>query len=99
MIVLDVALDLFPLAAATLAAATCGLLGNFLLLRRLSLMGDAISHAVLPGLAVAFLITGSRSDIAMFVGAAVVGLLTAVFTAETPLVVTLQDGEVARGGP
>ncbi len=76
MIVLDVALDLFPLAAATLAAATCGLLGNFLLLRRLSLMGDAISHSVLPGLVIAFLITATRSPLAMFAGAAIAGLAT-----------------------
>lgn len=73
---LDVALDLFPLAAATLAAATCGLLGNFLLLRRLSLMGDAISHSVLPGLVIAFLITATRSPLAMFAGAAIAGLAT-----------------------
>jgi manganese/zinc/iron transport system permease protein len=44
------------------------------------MMGDAISHAVLPGLAVAFLVTGSRASIPMFVGAAIVGVLTALFT-------------------
>lgn len=59
---------------------SCALLGNFLVLRRMSMMGDAISHAVLPGLAVAFLITGSRGSIPMFIGAAIVGVLTAAFT-------------------
>ncbi|MDP7249087.1 MAG: metal ABC transporter permease, partial [Planctomycetota bacterium] len=59
---------------------SCALLGNFLVLRRLSMMGDAISHAVLPGLAIAFLVTQSTSSFTMFVGAAVVGVLTAVFT-------------------
>ena len=44
------------------------------------MMGDAISHAVLPGLAVAFLVTGSRSSLPMFIGAAIVGILTALFT-------------------
>jgi manganese/zinc/iron transport system permease protein len=44
------------------------------------MMGDAISHAVLPGLAVAFLVTGARASLAMFLGAAIVGVLTAVFT-------------------
>ncbi|MGA1708856.1 MAG: metal ABC transporter permease [Phycisphaerales bacterium] len=73
---LDLALDFFPLAAATLAAATCGLLGSFLLLRRMSLMGDAISHSVLPGLVIAFLVTGTRSPLAMFGGAAIAGLAT-----------------------
>lgn len=78
MIGFDVALDLFPLLAATLACVTCGLLGNFLVLRKLSLMGDAISHSVLPGLVVAFLITTSRSPLIMFVGATVAGLGTVV---------------------
>ena len=69
-------LDLFPLAAAILAAVTCGLLGNHLLLRGESLMGDAISHGVLPGLVVGFLLTGSRTPQAMLSGAAVAGILT-----------------------
>lgn len=43
-------------------------------------MGDAISHAVLPGLAIAFLLTQSRASLTMFIGAAIVGALTAVFT-------------------
>jgi manganese/zinc/iron transport system permease protein len=46
----------------------------------MSMMGDAISHAVLPGVAIGFLVTGSRSSLPMFAGAAVVGVLTAVFT-------------------
>ncbi len=71
-------IDLLPMLAGTLAAVTCGLLGNFLVLRRLSLMGDAISHSVLPGLVMAFLITGMRSPIAMFGGAAIAGVVTVV---------------------
>lgn len=74
----DPRLDLYPLLAAVLAAVTCGVLGNFLVLRRISLMGDAISHSVLPGLVVAFLITTDRSAGVMLVGAAVAGLLTVV---------------------
>ncbi|MGP1272067.1 MAG: metal ABC transporter permease [Phycisphaerales bacterium] len=70
--------NLFPLLAALLAALACGLLGNFLVLRRLSLMGDAISHAVLPGLVVAFLLVGSRSSIPMLAGAAAAALLSVV---------------------
>jgi manganese/zinc/iron transport system permease protein len=68
------------IAAATLCAMACALLGNFLVLRKMSMMGDAISHAVLPGLAAAFLITGSRDSLPMFIGASVVGVLTAVLT-------------------
>ena len=74
----SIALDFFPLLAGLLAAVTCGLLGNFLVLRRLSLMGDAISHSVLPGLVIAFLIASTRSPIAMFIGAALAGVLTVV---------------------
>jgi manganese/zinc/iron transport system permease protein len=54
--------------------------GNFLVLRKQSLLADAISHAILPGLAVAFLWTGSRQSFPMFVGAALVGVLCAVMT-------------------
>ena len=73
-------LDGWIVVAGMLCAMSCALLGNFLVLRRMSMMGDAISHAVLPGLAVAFLITGTRDSLPMFIGAAVVGVLTAVFT-------------------
>lgn len=73
-------LDGWIVAAGALSAVAASLLGNFLVLRRMSLLGDAISHAVLPGLAVAFLITGSRSNWPMFVGAVIVGVLTAFFS-------------------
>lgn len=43
-------------------------------------MGDAISHAVLPGLAAAFLLTGERQGWLMFIGAALVGVLTVLLT-------------------
>lgn len=72
--------DLWVFAASALAACSCALLGNFLLLRKMSMMGDAISHAVLPGLAAAFLITGSRDTTTMLAGAAIVGVMTALLT-------------------
>jgi len=72
--------DTWIVIIAALCAAACALPGCFLVLRRMSMMGDAISHAVLPGLALGFLLTGSRTSFAMFAGAAVVGVLTAVFT-------------------
>ena len=73
-------LDTWIVVVGMLAAIACALLGNFLVLRKMSMMGDAISHAVLPGLAIAFLITEARSSLTMFIGAAIVGVLTAVFT-------------------
>ena len=72
-------IDTWIITVGILAAVSCALPGNFLVLRKMSMMGDAISHAVLPGLAIAFLVTGARASLTMFVGAAVVGVLTAVF--------------------
>ncbi len=74
----DPALDLFPLLAASLAALCCGLLGNFLLLRKQSMMGDAISHSVLPGLVIAFLIASTRSPFVMLTGATIAGVVTVI---------------------
>jgi manganese/zinc/iron transport system permease protein len=62
-------LDLVPLLAAVLACVTCGLLGTLLLLTRNSMMGDAISHAVLPGIAAGFWLTGTRASLPMVAGA------------------------------
>lgn len=67
------------IVTASLVAASCGLLGCFMVLRRLSMLGDAISHAILPGIVVAFLITHKISSLPMFIGAVVLGLLTAIF--------------------
>ena len=73
-------LDGWIVAAGTLCAVAASLLGNFLILRRMSMLGDAITHAVLPGLAVAFFISDSRSSLPMFLGAVIVGVATALFT-------------------
>jgi manganese/zinc/iron transport system permease protein len=73
-------LDGWIVVVGSLAAVASSLLGNFLVLRKMSMLGDAITHAVLPGIAVAFFVTQSRSSLAMFVGAVAVGLLTALFT-------------------
>ncbi|WP_256759791.1 metal ABC transporter permease [Cohnella sp. WQ 127256] len=60
----------------SLVAACCGILGCFLILRRMALIGDAISHSVLPGIVIAFLISGSRDSFFMLFGAAVIGFVT-----------------------
>ena len=62
----------------SLVAITSGLLGCFLILRKMTMVGDAISHAVLPGIAIAFLISGSRSSVPMLIGAAAFGMLCTV---------------------
>jgi manganese/zinc/iron transport system permease protein len=63
---------------AVFTALSCALLGVFLVLRKMTMVGDAISHAVLPGIAVAYFLSGSRASIWMFLGAAVVGVLATI---------------------
>ncbi|MEY3313782.1 MAG: hypothetical protein RLZZ578_1302, partial [Bacteroidota bacterium] len=59
-----------------LTAIACALAGSFLIVRNTSMISDAISHAILPGIVAAFLITGSRTGLPVLIGAASVGLLT-----------------------
>lgn len=66
------------IGAATNAA--CAIVGCYLVLRRMSMMGDAISHAVLPGLVLAFLFSNSLNIVPLFVGAVLVGILTTFLT-------------------
>lgn len=72
--------DTWIVTVGALTATACALPGCFLVLKKMSMMGDAISHAVLPGLAVGYLLTGSRTSVVMFIGAVITGLLTAWFT-------------------
>lgn len=60
--------------AGSLVAICCSLLGCFLILRKMAMIGDAISHAVLPGIAIAFLLYGSRNSMVLFLGAAILGI-------------------------
>ncbi len=87
-------IDLLPLPytdavvalGALVLGVTAGVLGAFAVLRERSLVGDALAHAALPGVCVAFLLTGVKDTAGLLVGAAVAGLLGAV------LVVGLERG-------
>lgn len=68
--------DLSIIFTASLVASSCALLGCFLILRKMAMVGDAISHAVLPGIVIAFLISGSRDSMTMLIGAGLIGVLT-----------------------
>lgn len=65
---------------ACLASTACALAGSFLVLRKEAMLSDAISHAVLPGIAIAFLLTASRNTLPMLLGAGAFGLLTVWLT-------------------
>lgn len=60
-------------------AAACGLVGVYVILRKMALVGDAISHSLLPGIAIGFLIVGTRSSMPLFLGAVIAGVLAVVF--------------------
>ncbi|MCQ4088550.1 metal ABC transporter permease [Saccharibacillus sp. JS10] len=75
-------MDFWIILTAILVASACSILGCFLILRRMALVGDAISHAVLPGIAIAFLMSGTRDSMWMLLGATAFGLLT-VFLIQT----------------
>lgn len=68
--------ELAIILTASLTAAACAIVGTFLVLRKMALIGDAISHAVLPGIAIAFFITHSLNSLPMVIGASVLGLVT-----------------------
>ena len=70
--------SLTPMLIGVLAAVACALPGNFLILRRQALIGDAISHVVLPGIVVAFLVTGTVATMPMLIGAGVAALVAVV---------------------
>ena len=77
---LEVLNDLFSdytLRTVALGSATLGIvsgaLGTYAVLRKQSLLGDAISHAALPGIALAFLLTGSKAPLVLILGAVAAG--------------------------
>jgi manganese/zinc/iron transport system permease protein len=73
-----VQLSLAPIAIGVFASIACAVLGNFLVLRRQSLIGDAVSHVVLPGIVGAFLVTGTVAALPMLIGATIAAVTAAV---------------------
>lgn len=66
----------YIMLAGSLVAVSCALLGCFLVLRRMAMIGDAISHAILPGIVAAFLLSGHRDSITMLLGAGLIGIFS-----------------------
>lgn len=67
------------LLTASLVGLSCGFIGVLLILRRMAMMADAISHTVLLGIVVAYLVTRELSGVHMLIGAVTAGLLTSLF--------------------
>ncbi|MBX3119925.1 MAG: metal ABC transporter permease [Fimbriimonadaceae bacterium] len=76
----EVRMAFWTILVASICSIMCALLGVWLVLQRMSLTGDAISHSVLPGLALTFVWFGTRDPVPMMLGAVVAGVLTVVFT-------------------
>lgn len=65
------------LIASITIGISCGLIGTYIMLRRLSLIGDALAHAVLPGVVISFMVAG-KGQISLFIGAVISGIVTAL---------------------
>ncbi|MFO1444696.1 metal ABC transporter permease [Bacillus sp. Bva_UNVM-123] len=76
MIIYDANTQWVMLGTMLLGIAS-GVLGSIALLRKQSLIGDAVAHAALPGICIAFLFIGEKSLIALLIGATITGLLAA----------------------
>ena len=76
----DLATPLWTIAVGIATNASCAILGCYLVLRRMSLLGDAISHAVLPGIVLGYFYSHSVVGWPIFLGAVAVGVLTAALT-------------------
>ncbi len=74
----DYTLRIVALGSALLGIVA-GSLGSFAVLRKQSLLGDSISHAALPGIVLAFMITGSKSSLILLLGAAIAGWIGSYF--------------------
>ena len=68
--------DFLNLATVLLIAWSCSLLGAFLVLRKAVMVGDAISHSVLPGIAIAYIVSQSFDSYFILIGAAIFGVFT-----------------------
>ena len=64
-----------PLLGAVLIGINCGLLGSFVIIRKIALLGDTLAHAVLPGVALGFMWTHCKHSWIIFIGAISTGLL------------------------
>ncbi len=90
----------YTIRTVALGAGTLGLvsgaLGTYAVLRKQSLLGDAISHAALPGIVLAFLWTGSKSPLVLVLGAAVAGWLGTLFVMSIVTATRIKEDSALR---
>jgi manganese/zinc/iron transport system permease protein len=67
--------DFYIIFTASLVAINCALMGSFLVMRKMVMIGDAISHSVLPGIFIAYWISGSTASLPILIGASLSGIL------------------------
>lgn len=70
--------DLYVILTASLVAINCSLMGSFLIMRKMVMIGDAISHAVLPGIFIAYLVSDSTASLPILIGAASSGIIASI---------------------
>lgn len=70
--------DFYVILTASLVAINCALMGSFLIMRKMVMIGDAISHAVLPGIFIAYLVSGSAASLPILIGASVSGIVASI---------------------
>jgi manganese/zinc/iron transport system permease protein len=73
-------IDTWIVITGALISMACAIPGTFLQLNKQSMLGDAISHAVLPGMAIAFLCSGTKDPLPMLIGAAFAGVFTGLLS-------------------
>ena len=71
--------DIWIISTAILVATSSAILGSFLIMRKMAMIGDAISHAVLPGIVIAYFVTQNRTGFPVLMGAAASGLIVTSF--------------------
>ena len=71
------------LIASSLVGLMCGVIGSFMVLRNMSLIGDALSHAILPGIFVAFVLVG-YSSVGFFIGTLLAALILSLIHISEP---------------
>lgn len=84
--------DLIQMLVLSLIAISCGLVGPFLVLKRMTMLANSLSHTILLGIALAFLVTGSLFSISsLLLGALIAALMTALFTGGLVRLFRLQE--------